>query len=348
MPIAAPSRSSSAQEYEAVREKIAAGVGLSSLSSSSQRVLSLQPEDSSFAMTSGSSMPSSPASSSAVSRPSSVVSSHYEERRSMLPALPPDRAQALINFIDHSVVDAYNLCHSFGRIRWTQSKSREGVSICRGISENDTRLDAAVRGSCNVTATFQEMMDLLITESTDEFINHESSINPTEFLDGQLLHTLVPRTPDDRFICVKWHCIKSLAPSVAKHRDYVYVEIVDHFENEEGVKVGYRLSKSIDLDEFRSSDAIQMLVRGKTLTLQTFAEPTPGNLELYTMVINDLGERLPTWLVHKIVDTAAMRTACIRDFINHKRIDLLVFANPKDMVPLRYETLACVVESANE
>uniref|UniRef100_K3X5Y4 FYVE-type domain-containing protein n=1 Tax=Globisporangium ultimum (strain ATCC 200006 / CBS 805.95 / DAOM BR144) TaxID=431595 RepID=K3X5Y4_GLOUD len=89
-------------------------------------------------------------------------------------------------------------------------------------------------------------------------------------------------------------------------------------------------------------DTSHLFVRGKTLTLQTFSEVSQGNLELYTMMINDLGERLPTWLVHKIVDTAAMRVACIRDHINQKRIDLLVFANPKDLVPLS-KRVCCIV-----
>ncbi|GLE05801.1 hypothetical protein PINS_up014982 [Pythium insidiosum] len=60
------------------------------------------------------------------------------------------------------------------------------------------------------------------------------------------------------------------------------------------------------------------------------------------MMINDLGERLPTWLVHKIVDTAAMRVACLRDYINQRRMDLLVLSRPKEMVPLG-KRVCCVV-----
>lgn len=275
---------------------------------------------------------------------SSTPSSTYDELAPTLSlALSAERRAALTEFIDKSVDDAYNLCHGFGRIRWHPFKTREGVSICRAHGEDDQRLDAAVRGKCNVNATFHEMLDALTTETTDDFVAHENAVNPSEFLDGLVLATLVPRTPDDRYVCLKWHCIKSLAPSVAKHRDYVYVEVVDQFVDHDGKRIGYRLAKSVEVDEMTGLiDQAHAFVRGKTLTLQTFTEVSQGNLELYTMLINDLGERLPTWLVHKIVDTAAMRVACIRDHINQRRIDVLVYANAKDLVPLT-KRVCCIV-----
>lgn len=330
--------------------KSASSIVANSTPSSSTRT-SLSKSNSTTTRHSGSSggtvlaMPSPSRSSSSLlstSQRSSASPLSQHEELAGLQELPLERKAAYTEFIDKSIDDAYNLCHGFGRIRWHSFKTREGVSICRARGEDDHRLDAAVRGKCNVNATFHEMMDALITETTEEFINHENAVNPTEFLDGQVLHTIVPRTPEDRFVCIKWHCIKSLAPSVAKHRDYVYVEVVDQFENEDGKKVGYRLAKSIDVEEMAAMDTSHLFVRGKTLTLQTFSEVSQGNLELYTMMINDLGERLPTWLVHKIVDTAAMRVACIRDHINQRRIDLLVFANPKDLVPLN-KRVCCIV-----
>jgi hypothetical protein len=298
-------------------------------------------------MASTASLSSSSSSSSSLSRGQSFPASgsglaqgYSEEEEPAGRSLPPlgaDKQRALVDFIDRSVDDAYKLCHGFGRVRWAPSKTREGVAIHRARGEDDAILDAAVRGQCNVTATVGELLDALITESTAAFVAHESAVNPAEFLDGQVLHTLVPRTPDDRFACVKWHCVRSLAPSVAKHRDYVYVELVDKFRDAGGRLVGYRLSKSVELDALPASRTAHVFVRAKTLTLQTFAETSPGagTLELTTMMINDLGERLPAWLVHKIVDTAAMRTACLRDHLNQRRIDLLVYASPKDMVPLR-------------
>lgn len=267
----------------------------------------------------------------------------YAPELTSLPQLSADKRRALVDFIDRSVDDAYNLCHGFGRVRWTPSKTREGVTIHRARGEDDSILDAAVRGKCNVTASFNELMDLLVTETTDDFVSHEMSVNPTEFLDGQVLYTLVPRTAEDRFVCVKWHCVRSLAPSVAKHRDYVYVEVVDRFKDGEGKQVGYRLAKSVELEELPPSETAHLFVRAKTLTLTTFADEGGPTLELHTMMINDLGERLPSWLVHKVVETAAMRTACIRDYINQRRIDFLVYANPKDMVPLTYVAVAATV-----
>ncbi|KAJ8577545.1 hypothetical protein ON010_g1655 [Phytophthora cinnamomi] len=203
-------------------------------------------------------------------------------------------------------------------------------------------LDAAVRGSCNISATFREISDLLITETSADFAEHESAVNPSEFLDGQVVYTLVPRTPEERFVCVKWHCVRSLAPSVAKHRDYVYVELVDSFEDGDGRRIGYRLGKSVDLDVLPPRDSKHGSVRAKTLTLQTWSERAPGSLEFVTMMINDLGDRLPSWLVQKMVDTAALRSACIRDHINQRRLDMLVYAGPRDMVPLS-RRVCCVV-----
>ncbi|KAF4317765.1 hypothetical protein BBO99_00007760 [Phytophthora kernoviae] len=249
-----------------------------------------------------------------------------------LPELSTDRLEALVNFIDKSVDDAYNLSLGFGRVRWTPSRTKEGVSIQRARGgPDDAILEAAVRGSCNVSATFGELSDLLITETTADFADHENAVNPSEFHDGQVVYTLVPRTAQDRFACVKWHCVKSQAPSVARHRDFVYVELVDSFRDADGRRVGYRLSKSVDLDIVSPRDTF---VRAKTLTLQTWSERAPGSLELVTMMINDLGDRLPAWLMHKMVDTAAMRSACIRDHINQRRLD---FGNattqPRKQVP---------------
>ncbi|KAE8900204.1 hypothetical protein PF005_g20209 [Phytophthora fragariae] len=285
--------------------------------------------------------------SSAATSPSSLrdesMSSLASDMAQHLPELSAERRDALVNFIDKSVDDAYNLSLGFGRVRWTPSRAREGVTIHRARSgPDDAMLDAAVRGSCNISATFREISDLLITETSADFAEHESAVNPSEFLDGQVLYSLVPRTPEERFVCVKWHCMRSLAPSVAKRRDYVYVELVDSFEDGDGRRIGYRLGKSVDLDVLPTRDSKHLCVRAKTLTLQTWSERAPGSLEFVTMMINDLGDRLPSWLVQKMVDTAAMRSACIRDHINQRRLDLLVYAGPRDMVPLS-RRVCCVV-----
>ncbi|CAI5744717.1 unnamed protein product [Peronospora destructor] len=301
-----------------------------------------------FVSSSSSLLAQSPsARSSSATSPSSPrdesVSSEVSDVMHHLPELSTEKIEALVNFIDRSVGDAYNLSLGFGRVRWSPSRAREGVTIHRARSGPDnTLLDAAVRGSCNVSATFREISDLLITEATTDFVDHENAVNPSEFLDGQVLYTLVPRTPEERFVCVKWHCVRSLAPSVAKHRDYVYVEIVDSFEDGDGRRVGYRLSKSVGLDVLSPRDTKHLFVRAKTLTLQTWSERAPGSLEFVTMMINDLGDRLPSWLVYKMVDTAATRSACIRDYINQRRLDMLVHAGPRDMVPLS-RRVCCVV-----
>ncbi|KUF80693.1 hypothetical protein AM587_10009001 [Phytophthora nicotianae] len=300
-----------------------------------------------FASMNSLSLRSPSARSSSATSPSSLrdesMSSLVSDMAQNLPELSTERIEALVNFIDRSVDDAYNLSLGFGRVRWTPSRAREGVTIHRARSGPDnTLLDAAVRGKCNVSATFREISDLLITETSADFADHESAVNPSEFLDGQVLYTLVPRTPEERFVCVKWHCVRSLAPSVAKHRDYVYVELVDSFEDGDGRRVGYRLCKSVELDVLPPRDTKHLFVRAKTLTLQTWSERAPGSLEFVTMVINDLGDRLPSWLVHKMVDTAAMRSACIRDHINQRRLDMLVYAGPRDMVPLS-RRVCCVV-----
>lgn len=285
--------------------------------------------------------------SSSATSPSSLrdesMSSLTSDVAQSLPELSTERMEVLVNFIDKSVDDAYNLSLGFGRVRWTPSRTRDGVTIHRARSgPHDTLLDAAVRGSCNVSATVREISDLLITETTADFAEHETVVNPSEFLDGQVLYTLVPRTPEERFVCIKYHCVRSLAPSVTKHRDYVYVELVDSFEDGDGRRVGYRLCKSVDLDVFVPRDAQNLLVRAKTLTLQTWSERAPGSLEFVTMVINDLGDRLPSWLVLKMVDTAALRSACIRDHVNQRRLDMLVYAGPREMVPLS-RRVCCIV-----
>jgi hypothetical protein len=264
---------------------------------------------------------------------SSASSSPASQRESIIPILTPEKRDELINFIDQAVDDAYNVCHGYGGIRWGPAKTREGVAISRANAEEDGRFDATVRGKCNINASFEELMDTLITESTEDFISHEIAVHSTEFLDGQLIYTLVPRTTNDRFVCVKWHCIQSLSQAVTTHRDYIYVEVVDQFTDRDGRKVGYRLSKSIELDGYISPRQYASL-RGKTLTFSTFSALEDGTLDYYILMVNDLGEKLPGWHIDKVVITAAMRAGALRDYIDQKRMDALVFANPADMVPL--------------
>ncbi|RLN97956.1 hypothetical protein BBJ28_00022576, partial [Nothophytophthora sp. Chile5] len=176
---------------------------------------------------------SSPSASSATS---SASHQYDDASMSSLPSLSAERRQALVAFLDRSVDDAYNLSRGFGRVRWTPSRTREGVAIHRARGADDAPLAAAVRGCCNVSASFRELRDLLVTESTADFAELESTVNPVEFLDGRVLHVLEPRdaSRNDRFACVKWHCVRSLASSVAKHRDYVYAELVDEFTDGDG------------------------------------------------------------------------------------------------------------------
>ncbi|KAJ0403072.1 hypothetical protein P43SY_009139 [Pythium insidiosum] len=299
----------------------------------------ITPRNSSHRATDPTTVSMSSSRSSSSSSPVSLSQRGLEIDEMLLADLTPARRQQLIEFIDRSVDDAYNLCHGFGRLQWQPAKARESVTIYRPKVDDDTRLDATVRSKCNIPATFDELLDTLITETTADFVEHESAVNPTEFLDGQVLYTLVPRTPTDRFVCIKWHCVKSLAPSVAKHRDYIYLEIVDQFTDREGKKVGFRLSKSVELEELASFDTSALFVRGRTLTLQSFSEIAPNSVEFHTMMINDLGERLPTWLVHKIVDTAAMRVACLRDYINQRRMDLLAHLDRMTMISASLKNL---------
>ncbi|RLN86275.1 hypothetical protein BBJ28_00027244, partial [Nothophytophthora sp. Chile5] len=231
-----------------------------SMPSASSRTPPSAPGRSSFA-----SARSSPSASSATS---SASHQYDDAAASTLPSLSAERRQALVAFLDRSVDDAYNLSRGFGRVRWTPSRTREGVAIHRARGADDAPLAAAVRGCCNVSASFRELRDLLVTESTADFAETETAVNPVEFLDGRVLHVLEPRdaSRNDRFACVKWHCVRSLASSVAKHRDYVYAELVDEFTDGDGRRVGFRLCKSVELEELPAKDTAQLFVRAKTLT----------------------------------------------------------------------------------
>jgi len=117
---------------------------------------------------------------------------------------------------------------------------------------------------------------------------------------------------------------------------------VDHFIDHEGNQVGYRLSKSIELKEFPSFEISHRLVRAKTLMLHTFKTmSTPGGastsrLELRSMVRNDFNGKLPAWLVAKMVDAAAFRGACIRDYLEQQQLSSIQFVSSNEMVPLGY------------
>ena len=139
--------------------------------------------------------------------------------------LSKDRQNQYLEFIDSEVDAALLLCNDLGYIKWQPTKHKEGVSIARANVEG--RNHTAVRGTCNIQASFDEVMNVLITPNTEAFRHIEGCTNESEFLDGKVVNVLRPRVAErpNRFACIKWHCIKSLSPSIAKHRDYVYVEV---------------------------------------------------------------------------------------------------------------------------
>lgn len=281
-----------------------------------------------------------------------------EEENPQFQSLSQEKRNLLTRFIDESVQDAYELSQGLGRIQWYATKTREGVSICHAKADANLSIDAAVRSKCNLMASVEEILDLLTTESTEEFSGLEMIMTPQEFLDGQVLYTLHPRDRSHqnnvRFACVKWHCLKTLAPAVTTHRDYLYVELVDQFiDPTTGALVGFRLSKSIELNEIPVDDTAHLFVRARTLMLTTatakIIAPVKGeehtlssSVELSSMIINDLGERLPTWLVNKMVDSAALRSARLRDHINQKKMDVFVFVRSSEMVPF-CKRVCCII-----
>nr|CCA14357.1 conserved hypothetical protein [Albugo laibachii Nc14] len=287
-----------------------------------------------------------------------IKAANVEEDFPQLQSLSQEKRNLLTRFIDESVQDAYELSQGLGRIQWYATKTREGVSICHAKADANLTIDAAVRSKCNLMASVDEILDLLTTESTEEFAGLEMIMNPQEFLDGQVLYTLHPRDRSHRnkfrYACVKWHCLKTLAPAVTTHRDYLYVELVDQFVDPvTGALVGFRLSKSIELNEIPVDDTAHIFVRARTMMLTTatakIIAPAKGekhtlssSVELSSMVINDLGERLPTWLVNKMVDSAALRSARLRDHLNQKKMDVFVFIRSSDMVPF-CKRVCCII-----
>lgn len=239
-------------------------------------------------------------------------------------SLSEENKEAMIEFIDASVTEAHNLCFGQGKVRWCPSRNRSGITTYHGKADPSLHIDMAVKTNCTILGSFDEVMDLLTTESSEDFTSFESAIDPSVFLDGIILKTLVPRTPEGRFICLKWHCTKSLAPLTTKPRDYTYVEIMDHFTDQNGRKFGFQLSKSIEADEIKSDDASRLFLRGKILSFHIFVQIDSKATELHSMLIHNYAERQPAWLINKIEEQTSFRVAKLRDHLNHKRINLLL------------------------
>ncbi|GLE05800.1 hypothetical protein PINS_up014981 [Pythium insidiosum] len=207
-----------------VRSRSALGLGLGSrtLSDRSVNHAGITPRNSSHRATDPTTLSISSSRSSTSSSPVSLSQRGLEIDDLHLADLTPARRQQLIEFIDRSVDDAYNLCHGFGRLQWQPAKARESVTIYRPKVDDDTRLDATVRSKCNIPATFDELLDTLITETTADFVEHESAVNPTEFLDGQVLYTLRAAHPDGS-ICVHQVALRQVARAVRRQAQRLHL-----------------------------------------------------------------------------------------------------------------------------
>ncbi|KAG9408047.1 hypothetical protein AC1031_021285 [Aphanomyces cochlioides] len=296
--------------------------------------------------------------------------SAFADSLSALPPLKRDEVVAYMNYIDDAVDNAICLINGLGNIRWQPVKQKGEVVISRAADEaNSFSNQAAVKSVCTVNASFEEMMEHFITETTDIFREREAAIHGAEFLDGAVLHVLHPRdySSDDspqRFVCIKWHCLKAVA-APTKPRDYVYVEVVDSFVDEQNVRIGYRLSKSIELKNFPSFEESHRFVRANTLNLHTFhsvempTHPRPSGqsngshnmspsaqgtyqVELRSMVLGDYNGRLPAWVVNKMSDLAALRGQAIRDFFEQQRLSTLQWVPPHNYVPVSKRAF-CVI-----
>ena len=246
-------------------------------------------------------------------------------------------------FIDAEVDGALRLSQDLGYIKWQPQKPREGLVVSRANVEG--RNHTAVRGKCLVNASFDEMLHLLKTTTTEAFQHLEKLVQPHEFLDGRVLHVLRPGTSSlsgkgSGFACIKWHAIKSASLATSPHRDYVYVEVVDEFLNETGQRVGYRLAKSVTLREFLDFESKYDLIRAKAFMLTTFTSvvsPQSSSsskhhhhhrVELTTMNIEDLGAEVPAWLVAKMTDLASLRSLNFRTAVDGLRLGRLRFPSP--------------------
>nr|CCA24984.1 conserved hypothetical protein [Albugo laibachii Nc14]CCA26518.1 conserved hypothetical protein [Albugo laibachii Nc14] len=239
-------------------------------------------------------------------------------------SMSEENKEAMIEFIDASVAEAHDLCFGHGKVRWCPSRNRSGISTYHGRADPSLSIDMAVKTNCTIIGSFEEIMDLLTTETSEDFAAFESAIDPSVFLDGIILETLVPRTSEDRFVCLKWHCTKSLAQFTTKPRDYTYVEITDQFIDQNGRKIGFQLSKSIEADEIISDDASRYFLRGKILSFDIFMQVDSRATELHSMLIHNFAERQPVWLNNRMEELAAFRTAKIRDYLNQKRMNILI------------------------
>ncbi|RHY85174.1 hypothetical protein DYB37_000800 [Aphanomyces astaci] len=286
--------------------------------------------------------------------------SAFADSLSSLPPLRRDEIEAYINYVDEAVDNALCLINGLGNIRWQPVKQKADVVISRAADDiNSLSNQAAVRTVCTVNASFDEMMDHFITETTEMFRERETALHGSEFLDGAVLHVLHPRDisseyTSQRFVCIKWHCLKAVA-SPTKPRDYVYIELVDSFVDDQNVRVGIRLSKSIDLFNFPSFEDSHRFVRAKTFNMHTFHSLDSTNsssrasilsngsssssplssfqVELRSMVLGDPNGRLPAWVVTKMSDLAALRGQSIRDFFEQQRLSTLQWVAPHHYVP---------------
>ena len=253
--------------------------------------------------------------------------------------------------MDTEVTNALNLCNDLGYLKFSNFKKKDEVQLSQAELKEQNK--TATRGVCLVQGTFDEVANEMITETTMDFKTTSINCHGPDFLDGEVLHVLRERTPEEpnRFACLKWQVTKSLSPTKAQNRDYLYVEIVDEFITDDGQRIGYCFSRSISLDDENARLKNRQLIRGIKYSLHTFKAIIAGGangkeerIELSTMAITDYkGEKpLETSLLNRMSEASALSGARIRALMISRRLGYLRFTSRKNHVEKKERSMCNV------
>lgn len=224
-----------------------------------------------------------------------------------------------------------NECYD-GHVTWQFLKETQGVSLFRGDSNGSVIPD--VRAVGKITATMDEVMDMIICDTTAEYRTMSKKFND-DFLDGQVIHTIIPRTEDhpNRYMGIKWMALKS--PKGFKTRDYCFLEYIDVCRNKMGHRAGFRVAQSIDMyDVVPSLEETHDIIRGHMLRdCHIFsASGHRGSLKItHTIKLNPQG-KLSNRVTRRMMEKSALNILNVEKYIEAERISQMRFVDVTEFI----------------
>ncbi|KAG9403425.1 hypothetical protein AC1031_006068 [Aphanomyces cochlioides] len=191
-------------------------------------------------------------------------------------------------------------------------------------------------GVSEVMGTIDEVVALFRTETTEEYKEY-CTMFMKDLLDGQVLYTLQPRTPENprHVVAIKWFTFASPLPGIAKPRDWCFVETHHDFEldGRRGWTRGFRSINLACCPDLQKSLGLVRGIHHRSGYCFLESKDRPGYLEVHQLVQVDIKGKMIESLLDKAARRRLRHSTEIDTFMRQTRLARGAFLSDVDLVP---------------